>query len=195
MALPLSADTNFRLRMKLCLTLAFVLGASALGADISLNPVADAFVSAANPTINYGAAGALSVSASGSAKGEFDSLLRFDLAPAAASFDSTFGAGLWAIDSIKLKLTAAVPLHPIFNDSAAGPFAIQWMQNDSWSEGSGSPKAPHSTGITFSTPPKFRSMVGEALGIFPFSGATIGNNEWNLALTPLRGLAAENGYF
>src|SRR5262245_59815388 len=43
-----------------------------------LTPTADAFVVAAQPTNNYGGAGALSAAAAGLARGEFQSVLRFD---------------------------------------------------------------------------------------------------------------------
>ena len=65
----------------------------ASAANFTLNPTQDTFVSSANSTSNYGAAGALLVNAAGLPKGEFDSLLQFNFAAAKSSFDLTFGYG------------------------------------------------------------------------------------------------------
>src|SRR5215472_13578005 len=148
------------------------------GATFTLNLSADAFVTT-GPTgnlsgNNYGGAGALSVAAPALANGEFQSVMRFDLSGAKASFDSQFGAGQWSIQSITLTLTASAPNNPIFNSSAAGNFGISWMQNDSWVEGSGTPMAPTTTGITFSSLPSFLSAGDESLGTFSFPGGTNG---------------------
>jgi hypothetical protein len=97
------------------------------------------------------------VTAPGLASGEFQSVLRFDLSGAKTSFNSQFGAGQWSIQSITLSLTATAPNNAIFNSSATGQFGISWMQNDSWTEGAGTPAAPTTTGITFSTLP---SLIG-----------------------------------
>jgi hypothetical protein len=156
-------------------------------ATFSLNPIADAFVTT-GPTgnlsaNNYGSAGALAIAAPGLARGEFQSVLQFDLSAARASFDSQFGAGDWSIQSITLSLTAAPPNNSIFNPSAAGLFNVSWMQNNSWVEGTGTPQAPTTTGITFSSLPSFLSGGDEGLGTFGFGGATNGTAAYSLALT------------
>ena len=110
--------------------------------------------------------------------------MRFDLSAARSSFDTQFGSGQWSIQSITLQLTATSPNNAIFNSSAAGQFGISWMQNDSWTEGTGTPTAPTTTGITFSSLPSFTSAGDESLGTFSFGGGTSGNNTYNLALTP-----------
>ena len=170
-----------------------MLPASAPAAIFTLNPTLDAFVSSANPTSNYGGAGALVVSASGLPKGEFDSLLQFNLAAAKASFDTTFGAGLWAINSMSLQLTLVVPNNVLFNGNGAGSggtnvnFAgnvtATWLQNDSWTEGTGTPAAPGVTGIASATLASFRSGADEPLGSFAFPAATSGNTSLALGLT------------
>ena len=156
-------------------------------ASFSLNPVADAFVTAGASgnlvNSNYGLAGALSVAASGLAQGEFQSLLRFDLTGAKSAFDTQFGVGQWSIQSVALQLTATAPNNAIFNSSAAGQFGLSWMQNDSWIEGTGSPNAPSASGITFATLSSFLSGADEGLGTFSFNGATSGNNTYNLSLS------------
>ena len=155
--------------------LALLLALRAHAATFTLNPSADAFVTT-GPTANlggnnYGGAGALSVAAAGLANGEFQSVLRFDLSTARASFDTQFGAGQWSIQSITLSLTATSPNNAIFNPSAAGQFGVSWMQNDSWTEGSGTPAAPTTTGITYtSLTGTFIGASDEALGSFSFAG-------------------------
>ena len=81
---------------------------------------------------------------------------------------------------------AAVSLgDPDFNASAAGQFAVSWMQNDGWTEGTGTPQAPTTTGITFSTLSSFLTGADENLGSFSFNGATSGNSTNGLSLTSL----------
>jgi hypothetical protein len=169
-------------------TLAALLLALPLSAaTFTLNPSADAFMttgpSANLSGNNYGGAGALSVAAPGLANGEFQSVLRFDLSGAKTSFDTQFGLGQWTIQSISLSLTATSPNNPIFNPSAAGQFGISWMQNDSWVEGTGTPSAPTTTGITFSSLPSFLSAGDESLGTFSFAGGTSGSSAYTLSLT------------
>jgi hypothetical protein len=171
----------------LILFLCFI-SAAAEAASSSLNPSADAFVANGpngNLSINnYGGAGALSIAAPNLSQGEFQSILQFNLATVKSTFDAQFGVGQWSIQSISLQLTATTPNNAIFNPSAAGQFSVSWMQNDSWTEGTGSPQAPTQTGITFATLNNFLSPSDEALGTFSFNGATSGNATYNLALTP-----------
>src|ERR1051325_2699813 len=82
-------------------------------ASLSLSPSADAFVTG-GPSgnlsgNNYGGAGALGVASAGSAKGEFQSLLPFDLSGAKTSFDAQFSIGQWSLQSVTLQLTATGP--------------------------------------------------------------------------------------
>ena len=151
-------------------------------ATISLNPVADTFVSSANPANNYGGAGALEVSAVGLANGEFQSLLEFNLSSAESSFNSTYGVGDWTVQSVSLQLTATPPNNGIFNTSAAGQFAVSWMQNDSWVEGTGTPNSPSATGLTYNTLPSFLSVNDQAAGGFSFSGSTSATASYSLSL-------------
>jgi len=82
-------------------------------------------------------------------------------------------------DSIRLP-----PNNAIFNASAAGQFAISWMQNNSWTEGTGTPQTPTTTGITFSTLSNFVGVADENLGTFSYNGATSGSSAYTLGLTP-----------
>jgi hypothetical protein len=162
---------------------------AAHGASFAVNPTSDAFVTT-GPTDNlsgnnYGGAGAVSLSAPGLPKGEFQSVLRFDLAGAVAAFDTAFGAGQWTLESVTLQLTATSASHPIFNTPTAGLFQIWWMQADSWLEGTGAPAAPGSTGITFrSLQSTFIGAADEALGTFAFDGSTSGAFSYSLGLAP-----------
>lgn len=161
----------------------------ASAASFSSNPTADAFVTtgpsgnlSAN---NYGGGGALSVSASGLSQGEFQSVLKFDASAAASSFDATFGAGQWVVESVTLRVNATPANNTIYNTPAAGQFGIAWMENDSWIEGSGSPNSPGATGITFdSLQDTFIGADDQSLGTFPFDGATSGSLSYGLGLTP-----------
>src|SRR5215469_9733207 len=163
-------------------------------ATFNLNPTADAFVTTGGPTFNlvsnnYGGAGALGISAPGSPKGEFQSVMMFNFAAAKSSFDTQFGAGQWSIQSVTLTLSNTPPNNAIFNSSAAGNFAISWMQNDSWVEGNGTPIAPSLTGINFSTISNFVSAGDESLGTFSYNGATTGTASYSLNLAS--GLSAD----
>jgi len=159
-----------------------VCGRQALAQTFSINPVADAFVFAAEPDGNYGGAGIFAVSAPLPPNGEFQSLLRFDLSGAKSSFDLTFGAGNWFLQSAILQLSAASPNNPIFNASAAGQFHATWLQNDSWVEGTGTPTSPGTTGITWSTLPSILSASDQDLGTFAFNGSTTATSTYSLGL-------------
>ena len=151
---------------------------------VSLTPVADAFVSSAQPAGNFGGAGALALAAPGLPQGEFQTLIRFDTGPAISTFNASYGAGNWVITNISLVLTSTAPGNPIFNASAAGQFRLSWMQNDSWVEGTGGPGSPGATGINFQTLPSFLSPADESLGVFNYGGGTSGTVPINPAITP-----------
>ena len=157
-------------------------------ASFSLNPAQDAFVTSGPSgdlaNSNYGAAGALSVAAPGLPNGEFQSVLRFGLSGAKNAFDAQYGAGQWSVQSVTLQLTTAFPKNLIFNASAAGQFGVSLMLNNSWTEGTGTPLAPTSTGITFSTLPSFESALDEAVGTFSYDGSINGASTYALTLSP-----------
>ena len=136
--------------MKLILTIAaFVSITVAAGAAVfSTNlPDKDAFVRSLAPTFNYGGGGALSVSGanatiSNPTNGAFDSFVSFNSAAMVASFNSAFGTGNWVITSATLNLIInGLPGSPLFN-LGSGSFAIRWIANDTWVEGTGIPMTP-----------------------------------------------------
>lgn len=152
-------------------------------------PSADAFVTSSQPNSNFGGAGALSLSPSSSNKGEFDSLIRFDTTAARNLFNTMYGAGNWTIQSMSLSLSSSTPSNTIFpgSDAAGGPknaagnFTVEWMfDGDAWTEGSGSPAAPGSTGVTFSNQPPVRAE-DQLLGTLSFTGGNSGTIAYSLS--------------
>lgn len=124
---------------------------------------------------NFGGAGTLAVSAASSTKGEFQSVIRFNMASTVAQFNSTYGAGNWTITSIQLKfltnygVPGAQPNNAIFNTISAGNFGITWLGNDNWAEGTGNPSAPTSDGVTYDDLTTLKSDGTENLGIYTYS--------------------------
>lgn len=182
--------------MKPLVLVSFLLAgiASGFSASFSAGPSADAFVTTGPGgelvNNNYGGAGALSLAAPGLAKGEFQTVVRFNLAGALAAFDTQFGAGQWSVSSVTLQIAMTSGNNPIFNPAAAGSFGIAWMQNDTWTEGNGGPGVPATSGISFSSlQSTFNSPADEALGTFNANGTTSGVNLYTLALSP--GFAAD----
>jgi hypothetical protein len=179
--------------MQTPLTVCVALAAASLArADvISLSPMADAFVSSAQPAGNFGGAGALSVAAPGQPQGEFQTVLRFDTAAAVTAFNNSYGAGNWSISGISFSFTTTAPNNPIFSPPGAGNFSMNWMQNDSWTEGTGGPSSPAATGITFATLSTFLSPGDEFLGSFGFPGNTSGTVLCQTTIAP--GFAGDVG--
>lgn len=153
----------------------FALDASHAATTVTLRPDSsgtsngDAFVttgSASNDLSgnNYGAAGAVGVSAA-LANGSFASLLRFDVSSAKSTFDSTYGVGGWNIDSIALQLTTTAANNAIFNANQTGSFDVKWISSDSWVEGTGNPNTPSTTGVKWTD---FAGLTSgaEAEGVF-----------------------------
>lgn len=174
------------------LSAAFLLAVGLVGtaAPVILNPTADAYVTTgaggALSGKNFGAAGALAISAGGLPGGEFQSVLKFDLGGVNSAFNSQFGAGQWTIDSVTLKLTSSPHDNPIFNNIAPGQFGVSLMQNSSWEEGLGTGGKPAAVGISFNSLQSTYVNAGadQFLGTFQFVGGSSGSNEYQLGLTP-----------
>jgi hypothetical protein len=175
--------------------LLFFISVSLLGpfvarpATVSATALSDSFV-ATGPggtlsANNYGSAGALALAAPGKPQGEFQSVLQFDASGARNSFDTQFGSGLWTVSAVTLQLNASAANNAIFNAVSAGSFGISWMQNDSWTEGTGGPSTPSATGINFNTLQSvfINNAVDENLGSFAFNGATNGSSVYALGLS------------
>jgi hypothetical protein len=190
------------MRRNRCVGAAVILGLTAAIAAqsratvVTLSPSADVFLSASNPNNNYGSAGALAVAASGLSKGQFDSLMKFDVSNVKSTFDAALGAGAWSIQSMTLQLTAAAPNNAIFNGNQAGPgntnvntagqFAVDYFGDDSWIEGNGTPMTTTNNNtipgaVTFATEPSNAS--DQSLGTFSFNGNTSGAQIYSLGIS------------
>ena len=126
----------------------------------------------ADPAKNYGAAGALAVAASGLSQGEFQSLLRFDLSLAKSQFDSTYGVGGWAVSNVALSLMPQTANNAIFNAVHSGNFGINWLSSDTWTEGTGTPAAGTTDGITYNGIAALISSGSQSVGSFSYDGTT-----------------------
>jgi hypothetical protein len=190
--LPLAGVRDcFARQMALVGFLSLLLGfqsQSVSAATFSLTNFADAFVTTGPSgnlvANNYGAAGALAISAVGSPQGQFQSVLKFDFASAKANYDSIYGSGQWSPQSISLQLTTTAPNNSIFNSNILGQFSISLMQDSSWTEGNGTPATPSPTGINFSSVSNFVNVGDVTLGTFTFGGGNSGTFTYTLNLTP-----------
>ena len=134
---------------------------------------------------NYGAAGAMGVSAA-LTNGTFASLLRFDLSCAASTFNSTYGTGGWSISSIALQLTTTTANNPIFNASQPGTFDVKWISSNSWVEGTGNPNTPSSTGVKWTD---FAGLTSGAQAEGVFNVTNVGDGVTaSYTLSPSSGL-------
>jgi hypothetical protein len=129
-------------------------------------PVADAFVTT-GPSDgplgdwNYGGGGALAIAGADATRsgvtpaqrGTFESYLQFNVTQAQQTFNTAFGAGNWKVGSVSLQVTQTPPNNTIFNNQNSGTFSIDWIANDSWVEGTGTPMLPTMDGITYNTRP------------------------------------------
>lgn len=165
--------------MKLFLSLLalLVLIDCADAAVFSNSPDADAFVWAANPGSNYGAAGALTISGpaanngSGATNGVFDSFIRFNSGTLVTNFNSLFGPGNWVVNGATLQVTeVGMPNNTNFN-RGVGAFEIRWLANTNWMEGSGTPMLPMTNGITYADELNLlNSNTDATLGVFTNAG-------------------------
>lgn len=161
--------------MKIFLTLLtfIVIGSTSRAAFFTNTASVDSFVRANAPTLNYGGAGALSVSGStatngsGTANGASDSFIRFNTAALVTNFNSLFGTNNWMVGSAKLRVTEiGVPAQTLFN-RGTGAFEIRWIANDNWTEGTGSPSTPQTTGVKYNNEPALlNSGTDASLGTF-----------------------------
>lgn len=146
-------------------------------ATVSVAPDADSFMRSFAPTNNYGAGGALSISgavavnASGVQNGLFDTLMRFPMSNVVASLDGTLGGHDWVVTGASLLMTEmAAPDNAIFN-RGVGAFEVRWQAADDWLEGTGTPKAPTTDGVTWNDLSDLvNSNVDVSLGVFTNTG-------------------------
>lgn len=173
-------------------TLVLCLGCSA-GAQVTNTATdsGDAFLctgAPANPELggadlsglNFGAAGTLVVAPASSPKGEFQSMVRFDLSPGADLFNSTYGSNHWMVTGISLQLTSnygtagVQPNNGIFPEVSSGSFVIEWLSDNDWEEGTGTPNLPTTDGVCYDSLRALTSSPEEILSTNTYSPP--GNN-------------------
>ena len=140
---------------------------------------ADAFVATGSPAnpegadltgLNFGGAGILVVAPAASAKGEFQSLLKFNLAAAAAWFNTAYGSNQWTVTALALTLTSnygtagGQPNNALFPTVSGGKFVIEWLSDNDWLEGAGMPNLPTTDGVTYDSLPSLLAGPDEILG-------------------------------
>jgi len=139
---------------------------------------ADAFLATGSPNnpegtdltgLNFGGAGTLVVAPAASVKGKFQSVIKFNLSNAVAMFNTNYGVGNWTITNISLELTSnygtsnVQPNNAIFPVINGGNFVIEWLSNDDWVEGTGTPNLPTTDGVTYDSLPDLLSGAHEIL--------------------------------
>lgn len=166
--------------MRVAWFIAVVLMAEGASAQITYTniSVADAFVATGSVSNilgsdltgnNYGGAGNLVIAPSNSLKGEFQTVMRFDVSGATNLFNSTFGTNNWVISGVSLSFASNFggdgeqPNNPIFPSVASGNFVIEWLTTDDWDEGTGNPSIPSMDGITYSSLPDLLTNLHEVL--------------------------------
>jgi hypothetical protein len=139
---------------------------------------ADAFLATGSPGnpegtdltgLNFGGAGTLVVAPATSVKGEFQSVVKFNLTNAVGMFNTNYGAGNWTITGISLELTSnygtggVQPNNAIFPVISGGQFVIEWLSTNDWVEGTGTPNLPTTDGVTYDSLPGLLSGPHEIL--------------------------------
>lgn len=139
---------------------------------------ADAFLATGSPDnpvgsdltgLNFGAAGTLAISPASAVKGEFQSVLQFDLADAVTLFNATYGTNGWTVTAISLELASnsatngLQPNNGIFNVINGGNFVIEWLATNGWPEGTGTPNLPTTDGVTYDSLPGLLSVDHQIL--------------------------------
>lgn len=171
------------MKIFLILIVLIVITGSSRAAFFTNSPSVDSFVRSNAPTLNYGGAGSLSVSGStatngsGVVNGASDSFIRFNTAAMVANFNSLFGTNNWVISGTKLRTTEmGAPPNAVFN-RGKGVFEIRWIANTSWTEGTGVPLTPTTTGITYNDELSLLNSGADfSLGTFTNAGVDFTNS-------------------
>jgi hypothetical protein len=119
--------------------------------------------------LNFGAAGTLVVAPASSASGEFQSVIKFNLAAGVAQFNAAYGSNNWSITGVTLDLASnygvagVQPNNPIFPVIGGGQFVIEWLSDDDWPEGTGTPNLPTTDGVCYNSLPTLLAQPCEVL--------------------------------
>jgi hypothetical protein len=149
---------------------------------------ADAFLSAASPTLNFGGAGTLAIAPASAAKGAFDSVVMFNTSAAYNQFNSTYGAGGWVVTGITLSLASnfgtsgAIPNSSLLNTVAGGSFGIDWLSDDTWTEGGGGGNGAVNSGVTYNS---ISTLLAGSDSLGNFTYTPPGNNTYASYALPL----------
>jgi hypothetical protein len=171
----------------------FAACSAALAAPVTLTlgPEADALVSAKYPTNNYGGAGALAIAGTNLGKKEFQSVLRFNTSTVKDHFDAIFGTGNWTVQNVSIQLTTGVMNNTIYDSPAVGRFSVNWMQSDTWDEGTGNPSGPTTDGITYNQLQPLLAAGEEAAGTFLYGAIPTADTPYTYTLTATPGMIAD----
>jgi hypothetical protein len=163
----------------ICLTMLALGSIGKAQVTVTNMTVADAFLATGSPynpegadltELNFGAGGTLVVAPASSYGGEYQSLLKFNLSNTVCLFNTNYGAGHWLITGVSLALTSNYGTSGVQPNSAAfpvitgGKFAIAWLSNDHWAEGTGTPNVPTTDGVAYNSLPDLLSGPHEILG-------------------------------
>jgi hypothetical protein len=145
--------------------------------NVTVTPDADTFLRSSVPGGNYGMAGAVTVSGSaatngsGQQNGLYDSLLRFPVSNVVALANGTFGTNNWLLTRASLRFVElGMPPNMLFN-RGVGAFEIRLMATNNWVEGTGTPTAPSSNGVTWNDLATLLSASADiSLGLYTNGG-------------------------
>jgi hypothetical protein len=145
--------------------------ASAQYTSPAVTPLQNAFVWQTDPNNNYGAAGALENAGSGTSNGVFNTYLQFNMSSTATAITTNLGAN-WTVTSLSLQLNGMTPgANGVFNPSnVSGTFGVEWIDNNGWTQGTGTPAVPSSSGVTWNTQPS--APDDQTAGTFSYNGST-----------------------
>jgi hypothetical protein len=156
-----------------------------LHAQITASQVvaADTFVSSGQPTMNFGALGAMEIASPTSGQNRTEeSLMQFNAAAIKSTFDSDYGAGNWTVTAVTLKLFSNFPTagqqpgNSSFNKIAAGGFQFDWLSDDNWSE----------SAVTWNNLPNLLPGTAtnelDSLGTFNWAADGSASQTWTLTL-------------
>jgi hypothetical protein len=150
------------------------------------NSCADAFLCTGSPSnpeldgadlsgLNFGAAGTIVIAPASSPSGEFQSVVQFDLSNSIALFNSAYGTNRWLVTGLSLEFrsnygTAGVqPNNGIFPPVSGGNFVIDWLSDNDWAEGTGTPRQPTTDGVTYNSIAQLLSHPYELLATNTYS--------------------------
>jgi hypothetical protein len=160
--------------------------------SLTTDSTGDAFLDANKPTANFGKAGTLVIAPTTSSAGEIDTVMRFNLSSMDSQFNTTYGAGNWAIAGISLSLASnfgtanANPGNSLLPMVSGGNFGVDWISYDAWQEGTGNGMGSGNTvsgAVTYNSIPTLLGSTVDALGTFAY--APPGNNIYVSYALPL----------